>query len=65
MLFNIHPTATSNELPSNIRGNRNQPNAVICGDVEHNSTVAPAGGWTVWVTPMTAEATPTDRAPTT
>jgi hypothetical protein len=65
MLFNTHPTATSKELPSIINGSRNQPNAVISGEVEHSKAVAPAGGWTVFVIPITAEAAPTERAPAT
>jgi hypothetical protein len=63
ILFNTHPTATNSELPSIISGSRNQPKAVISGDVAHNNAVAPAGGWIVFVMPMTAEATPTESAP--
>ena len=63
MLFNTHPTATSKELASIINGSRNHPSAVISDEVEHSKAVAPAGGWTVFVIPITAEATPTERAP--
>ena len=63
MLFTRQAIATRRTLPSRTKGIRNHPISVISGDVAANKAVAPAGGWIVLVKPITAEATPTERAP--
>ena len=46
-------------------GIKSHPSDVIVGSVAQSSAVAPAGGCTVFVMPITADATPTESAPAT
>ena len=46
-------------------GIMSHPSDVIVGSVAQRSAVAPAGGCTVFVMPITADATPTESAPAT
>lgn len=50
-------------LPNTTKGIKYHPSSVISGDVAANNAVAPAGGCIVLVRPITADDTPTQRAP--
>lgn len=45
------------------KGSRNQPSCSTCGSMAASSAVAPAGGYTVFVMVIKAEARPHARAP--
>ena len=63
MLFTTHATASDITLPRITRGTRYQPKSVTSGVVAASSAVAPAGGWIVLVSPITADDVLTARAP--
>ena len=63
MLLNIRDVARVMTELKSTSGRRNHPRREIVGSVAARSAVAPAGGWTVLVNPITAEAKPQANAP--